>query len=123
MKDLSRRIFSDQILRDKAFDIAKHPKYHGYQRSLALVASESFNKKTAGGVIKNEIMSNRKLAKNYTIQSLENLRNSKYTHLLWTIIGVSDLAEMQLISKFNKGIRFFYDALLIFLVNMHGLFL
>ena len=29
---------------------------------------------------------------------------------------------MQLISKFNKGIRFFY-VLLMFLVNMHGLFL
>ena len=34
----------------------------------------------------------------------------------------ADLADMQLISKFNKGIRFFY-VLLIFLVNMHRLFL
>ena len=30
---------------------------------------------------------------------------------------------MQLISKFNKGIRVFFYVLLIFLVNMHGLFL
>ena len=30
---------------------------------------------------------------------------------------------MQLISKFNKGIRVFFYVLLIFLVNMYGLFL
>ena len=32
------------------------------------------------------------------------------------------LAYMQLISKFNKGFRFYY-VLLTFLVNTHGLFL
>ena len=32
-KDLARRTASDEILRDKAFDIAKNPKYYGYQRS------------------------------------------------------------------------------------------
>ena len=26
---------SDKILRDKKFNIAKYPKYHGYQRGLA----------------------------------------------------------------------------------------
>ena len=35
-KDLKRRTFSDKVLRDKAFNIAKNPKYDGYQRSLAL---------------------------------------------------------------------------------------
>ena len=34
-KDLKRRTFSDKILRDKAFNIAKNPKYDGYQRRLA----------------------------------------------------------------------------------------
>ena len=34
----------------------------------------------------------------------------------------ADLTDMQLISKFNKEF-IFYDVLLIFLVNMHGLFL
>ena len=34
----------------------------------------------------------------------------------------ADLADMQLISKFNKGIHFYY-VLMIFSVNMHGLFL
>ena len=34
-KDLVRRTASDKILRSKAFDIAKNPKYNGYQRGLA----------------------------------------------------------------------------------------
>ena len=31
-KDLPRRTAADKVLRDKAFNIAKNPKYHGYQR-------------------------------------------------------------------------------------------
>ena len=34
-KDLSRRIASDKVLCYKAFNIAKNPKYYGYQRGLA----------------------------------------------------------------------------------------
>ena len=34
-KDLKRRAFSDKVLRDKAFNIAKNPKYDRYQRGLA----------------------------------------------------------------------------------------
>ena len=30
-KDLNRRIFADNVLRNKAFDIAKDPEYDGYQ--------------------------------------------------------------------------------------------
>ena len=33
--DFTRKVASDKILRDKAFNIAKTPKYHGYQRGLA----------------------------------------------------------------------------------------
>ena len=33
-KDLKRRTASDKILRDKVFNIAKNPKYDGYQRGL-----------------------------------------------------------------------------------------
>ena len=41
-----------------------------------------FDKKTAGGTVKNEIMQNKELGKKYTKQLLENLENAKYTHLL-----------------------------------------
>ena len=35
LKDLKRRIAADNVLRDKAFNIAKNSKYDGYQRELA----------------------------------------------------------------------------------------
>ena len=34
-KYLKRRTASDKVLRDKAFNVAKNPKYDGYQRGLA----------------------------------------------------------------------------------------
>ena len=34
-KDLKRRRTSEKVLRDKAFNIAKKPKYDGYQKGLA----------------------------------------------------------------------------------------
>ena len=33
-KDFTKTTSSDKILRDKAFNIAKNPKYDGYQRGL-----------------------------------------------------------------------------------------
>ena len=43
-KDFTRRTASDKILRDKAFNINKNPKYNGYQRSLALMVYKFFDK-------------------------------------------------------------------------------
>ena len=55
-KDLKRRTFSDKVLRDKAFNIAKNPKYDGYQRGLASMVYKFFDKKSKGnGVANNEI--------------------------------------------------------------------
>ena len=36
-KYLTRRTVSDKLLHDKAFNIAKNPKYDGYKRGLALM--------------------------------------------------------------------------------------
>ena len=36
-KDLTRRSASDKVLCDKAFKIAKNPKYDGYKRGLVLL--------------------------------------------------------------------------------------
>ena len=44
-KDLIRRTPSDKILRDKAFNIAKNPKYDGYPRGLPSLVDNFFNKK------------------------------------------------------------------------------
>ena len=42
-KDLPRRTVADRVLRDKAFSIAKKPKYDGYQRGLGLMIYKCFN--------------------------------------------------------------------------------
>ena len=52
-EDLTRRTALDKILRDKAFNIAKNPKFDGYQRKLASLVYKFFDKKTSGNGIKN----------------------------------------------------------------------
>ena len=47
-KHLKRRTASDKSLRDKAFNIAKNPKYDGYQRGLASMVYKFFEKKFSG---------------------------------------------------------------------------
>ena len=47
-KDLTERTVADKILRDKAFNIAKDPKYDGYQRGLASMIYKFFDKKSKG---------------------------------------------------------------------------
>ena len=44
-KNLNRRTFADKVLCDKAFNIAKDPKYDGYQQGLASMVYKYFNKK------------------------------------------------------------------------------
>ena len=44
-KDLNRRTAPDKVLRDKAFNIAKDPKYDGYYRGLASMVYKFFDKK------------------------------------------------------------------------------
>ena len=44
-KDLAKRTASDKFLRDKAFNIAKNPKYDGYKRRLASMVYKFFDKK------------------------------------------------------------------------------
>ena len=70
-KDLARRAASDKLLRDKTFNIAKNPKYDGYQRGLASMIYKFFDKKSAsltdkpvagGGVANNGIKQNFQLA-------------------------------------------------------------
>ena len=44
-KDLTRRTAPDKILCDQAFNIAKTPKYDGYQRGLSSMVYKTFDKK------------------------------------------------------------------------------
>ena len=47
-KDLKRRTAADKVLIDKGFNIAKNPRYDGYQRGLTSMVYKFFDKKTKG---------------------------------------------------------------------------
>ena len=51
-EDLAKRTAADKVVRDKAFNIAKDPKYDGYQRGFAPMVYNFFDKKTTGSGIK-----------------------------------------------------------------------
>ena len=53
-KDLTKRTQLDNVLRDEAFKIAGDPKYDGYQRGLASMIYEFFDKKSSGSGIVNK---------------------------------------------------------------------
>ena len=79
-KDLPRRAFSDKVLRDKAFNIARDPKHNGCQRSLASVVYKILIKRLLVGVLEMKIFLSKQ--NNYTKQLLEILIKEKFIHFL-----------------------------------------
>ena len=61
-KDLVRRTASDKVWRDKPFNIAKNPKYDGYQRGLASMVFKFLIKKSSRSGVNNRIKQNQQLA-------------------------------------------------------------
>ena len=61
-KDLKRRTFSDKVLRDKTFNIAKNPNYDAYQRGLSSMVYKFFDNKSAGSGVNIEMTHNQQLA-------------------------------------------------------------
>ena len=84
-KDLTKRTVADKVLRDKAFNIAKDPKYDGYQRALAYMVYKLFDKKTAGSGIKS-IKQNEQLAEELYKPVI--IKFKKRIHHSKTIFGV-----------------------------------
>ena len=124
-KDLTKRTVADKILKNKAFDIAKDPKYDGYQRGLASMVYKFFDskvaspdKKSVGSGAKRVntkiTPQNEQLAEEIHKPIIRKLKKRKvYSTFKDNIWGV-DLADMQLLSKYNKGIRFLLCVIDIF---------
>ena len=110
-KDLINRTRADKVLRDKAYDIASNQAYDGYQRGLASMVYKFFDKKTMGSGINNESL---KLADKLHKPIIRKFNKRKvYSSFKDNIWGV-DLADMQLLSKFNKGIKYLLRAIDLF---------
>ena len=121
-KDLTKRTVADKILKNRAVNIAKDPKYDGYQRGLAFMVYKCFDKKTAGSGVKHVntklTPKNQQLAKelhNPCRQCrLRKFEKRKVHAAFKDNIWGADLADMQLLSKYNKGIRFLLCVINIF---------
>ena len=103
-KALARKTASDKVLRDKAFNIAKNPKHDGYQRDLASMVYKFFDKKSSDSGIKS--MLNQQLANELHKPIIRKFQKRKVYSSFEDNIWGADLADVQLISKYNKGIRF-----------------
>ena len=95
----------------------------GYQRGLASMVYKFFDKKSAlladkstkgSGVNSKLTPQNQQLAKELHNLLLKNLKKERYTQHLKDNIWGADLADMQLLSRYNKGIRFLLCVIDIF---------
>ena len=112
-KDLTKRTAANKILKNEAFDIAKDPKYDGYQRGLASMVHKFFDSKVSGSGAK-LIPENEQLANELHKPIIRKFEKRKvYSTFKDNIWGV-DLADMQLLSKYNKAIRFLLCVIDIF---------
>ena len=113
-KDLAKRAQSDKVLRDKVFEIASNPKYDGYQRGIASMAYNFFDEKSIVSGINNDVKQNQELANELHKLIIRKFRKSKgYSSFRDNIQGVN-LADMEVIIKYNKGIGFLLQAIDLF---------
>ena len=111
-KDLAKRTQSDKVLRDKAFKIASDPKYDGYQRGLASMVYKCFDKKSSGRGADAE--PNSQFASELHRHIIRKFKRRKVYSSFRDNIWSVDLADMQSLSKYNKGIKYLLCAIDIF---------
>ena len=108
-KDLINRTEADKVLRGKAYDIASNPEYDGYQRGLASMVYKFFEKKSMGsGIVRdNSSISADELHKPNINKFNKRKVYSQFKDNIWGV----NLAEMQSLSRKNKGIKYLSCAI------------
>ena len=101
-KHVNRRTAADKVLHNKAFNIAKNPKYDGYQCGLASMVYRLFDTKASGGAIIIEIMSNKELEEELLKSIIRKLEKKEVSSSFIDNIWGAGLTDMQLISKSYK---------------------
>ena len=113
--DLTKRTQSDKVLKDKVFKVANNPNYDGYQRGLASMVHNFFDKKSASldeskgiGIINEP---NYQLANELQKPIIRKFKKRNvYSSFKDNIWGVG-LSDMQSLSKYNKGIKYLLCAI------------
>ena len=111
-QDLVKKNQSDKVLKDKAFKIASDPKYDGYQRGLASMVYKFFDKKSSESGIVNE--PNYQLANELHKPIIKKIKKRKVCSSFRDNIWGVDLADMQSLSKYNKGMKYLLCAIYLF---------
>ena len=106
-KDLINRTEADKVLRDKAYDIASYPEYYGYQRGLASMVYKFFDKKSIGSGINSSLMLANELHKPVIKKFNKGKVYSQFKDNIWGV----DLADMQSLSRKNKGVKYLLCAI------------
>ena len=114
-KDLINRTEADKVLKDKAYDIASNSEYDGYQRGLASMVYKFFDKKSTGSgfkKLKNTTKSRSliladELHKPVIRKFKKRKVYSQFKDNIWKV----DLADMQSLSRKNKGIKYLLCAI------------
>ena len=112
-EDLINRTEADKALRDKAYVIASNPKYDGYQIGLASMVYKLFDKKSMGsGIARNTTKSSSSVLADELhkpiIKKFDKRKvYSQFKHNIWGV----DLADMQSLSRKNKGIKYLLCAI------------
>ena len=113
-KDLINRTEADKVLRDKAYNIASNPEYDGYQRGLASMVYKFFDEKSTGcgfKKLKNTARNSSILADERHKPIIRKFNKRRvYSQFKDNIWGV-DLADMQSLSRKNKGIKYLLCAI------------
>ena len=114
-KDLINRTKTDKVLKNKAYNIASNPKYDGYQRGLASMVYNCFNKKSTGsGTAKPSSL--KRITRDSSLILADELhkpvikkfnKRKVYSQFKDNIWGV-DLADKQSLSKKIKVSNIFY---------------
>ena len=97
-------------MRDKAFNIAKNPKYDRYRRGIASMVYKCFDKKSAslsdksvsGSDVNIEVTHNEQLAKPIIRNFKKRTVYSGFNDNIWGVY----LADMQSLSKYKKGMKY-----------------
>ena len=112
IKRFSKKNTIRQSFWDKAFKIASDPRYDGYHRGLASMVYKFFDKKSSGSGIVNE--ANYQLANELHETIILKFKKWKvYSSFSGNILGF-DLADIQWLSKYNKGNKYLLCAIDLF---------
>ena len=87
-KDSAKRTASDRVLRDKSFNIAKNPKYDGYQRGFASMVYKFFDKNSKGNGVNIEVKHNEQLAEELHKPIIRTFKKQQFILDLKKIFGV-----------------------------------